>query len=779
MARQTLDLSTLAWRMGPAPRQPYSAHPADDRRAVRAWHPARVPGAVRADLAAAGLVPPVDTPEGIAAGDWVDAVDWWYEVQLPGGWPSNEQIVLEADGIDDRCAVWLDDRLLATHAGMFARQAVVLSPRVNAAGPHTLAVRIWGAGALPRLPNPPWRRLIRRALKLTDTTAEYFPDRMATPHAPFSFGWDFAPRVFGTGIWDDIRLVICRGAYIEDFYAVPEPLTADDPAPVRWQVRLDLQQFAGTPVAVEIEVAQGEELRFESTHPLAGTEQPERSSVPCRCVVEGCGDVRVVRLTVDTPPLRRWWPWDQGAPHLCRVTVRLLDAHGDVMDEASVTTGVRTVRRERLAGGAPWRFVVNDRPVFMRGANWTPADVLPGTVTPADYTRLLDMARNAGINFLRVWGGGVRERAPFWETCDRLGIMAWQEFPLACAFLDHHPRTASYLAALSDEARGTVRALRHHPSLIAWCGGNEINPQRERQPLAALTDVLAQEDDRRPWIPASPSDGDVHQWDVWHGFAPWAALQEQTPPFMSEFGLQALPDAATVAEMFPAGAPPSLDAAAWLARKAQPRKLRHYAGPQMAASISDAIELTQRLQAAALQAGIEACRIRREGGDAQPQPCGGVAFWQFNEPWRAMSWSVVDRAGRPKAAYEAIRRSYQPLLVAAQFARQPYTENDLFEATLWLVSDLPAAQPPCTAAAWLDNRRVWAHDVVDIPAAGAYRLGSVRVPLAAPPETLTLRLRRAGAVIAENRYDLQVPLPGPQPLASRLLRWLADRLLSA
>ncbi len=765
MARQTLDLSTLAWRMGPAPRQPYSASPADDRRAVRAWHPARVPGAVRADLAAAGLVPPVDTPEGIAAGDWVDAVDWWYAVQLPGGWRSNEQVVLEADGIDDRCAVWLDDRLLATHAGMFARQAVVLSPWVNGAGPHTLAIRIWGAGALPRLPNPPWRRLIRRALRLTGANTEYFPDRMATPHAPFSFGWDFAPRVFGTGIWDDIRLVTCRGAYIENLYAAAEPLTPDDPAPVRWQLRLALQQFTGTPAAVEVEVSQETEV----THTV-------RHDVTAR-------DGSTLALAFETPPLRRWWPWDQGEPHLCRVTVRLIDVHGDVMDEAGMTTGVRTVRREALPGGAPWQFVVNDRPVFLRGANWTPADILPGTVTPADYERLLGMARDAGINFLRVWGGGVRERAPFWETCDRLGIMAWQEFPLACAFLDHHPRTASYLSALSDEARGTVRALRHHPSLIAWCGGNEINVQRERLPLAALADVLAQEDDRRPWIPASPSDGDIHQWNVWHGFASWAALQEQAPPFMSEFGLQALPDAATVAEMFPAGAPPALSDAQWAARKAQPAKLRHYAGPDIAASIpvsnADAIRLTQRAQAAALQAGIEACRIRRESDNAQPRPCGGVAFWQFNEPWRAVSWSVVDRAGRPKAAYNAIRRSYQPLLVAAQFPRRPYTEGDLFEAALWLVSDLPSAQPPCTVEAWLDERAVWTRAAVDIPAAGAYRLGSMRERLAAPPETLTLRLLRNGAVVAENRYDLQVPLPGPQPLASRLLRWLADRLLAA
>ncbi|OQA47215.1 MAG: Exo-beta-D-glucosaminidase precursor [Chloroflexi bacterium ADurb.Bin325] len=760
-----IDLSALTWRMGPAPRQPFTARPADDRRAVRAWHPARVPGAVRADLAAAGLAPRPETPEDIAAGDWADAVDWWYEAQLLAGRRSDEQVVLEADGIDDRCAVWLDDRLLAVHAGMFARQALPLSPWIDAAGPHTLAIRIWGTGALPRLPNPPWRRLVRGALRLTGVGTEYFPDRMATPHAPFSFGWDFAPRIFGSGVWDDIRLVVCRGAYIADLRATPEPLTADDPAPVRWRVRLAWRQFTGTPVAVELEVAQG-----DVTH-----------KVRCDVTTE---DVSPAELTFETPPLRRWWPWDQGEPHLCRVTVRLLGAAGP-LDEASLTTGVCTVRREALADGTPWRFVINGRPVFLRGANWTPADILPGTVTPADYARLLVMARDAGVNFLRVWGGGVRERAAFWETCDRLGLMAWQEFPLACAFLDHHPRTAAYLAALADEARGAIRSLRHHPSLIAWCGGNEINPRRERLPLAALAEALAQEDGRRPWIPASPSDGDVHQWNVWHGFAPWTELSEQAPPFMSEFGLQALPDAATVAEMFPAGAPQSLFAAAWRARKAQPDKLRHYAGPEMTASLANAIRLTQRVQAAALQAGIEACRIRREGGDPTERPCGGVAFWQFNEPWRAVSWSVVDRAGRPKAAYAAVTRSYRPLLIAAQFPRREYRAGDIFEAELWLVNDLPPSKPgfpaedgALTAEAWLDDRRVWAADTAR-PGTGAYRLGAMRAALAARPEALTLRLLHRGAVVAENRYDLQVPLPGPQPLANRLLRWLADRLLAA
>ena len=108
-------------------------------------------------------------------------------------------------------------------------------------------------------------------------------------------------------------------------------------------------------------------------------------------------------------------------------------------------------------------------------------------MTEDGYARLLGMARGAGINFLRVWGGGVREKRAFWDNCDRLGIMAWQEFPLACAFLDHYPRERAYLDALAAEARGTMQALRNHPSLIAWCGGNEISPRRERLPLACAS----------------------------------------------------------------------------------------------------------------------------------------------------------------------------------------------------------------------------------------------------------------------------------------------------
>jgi beta-mannosidase len=802
MSRRIIDLSMLSWRFGRVERQPFGPQPVDDRASVAEWLPALVPGDVRADLIAAGRIPPVETPEGIAAGAWVDDYDWWYRTELSGGLAVDEIAVLEADGIDYLSAIWLDGQRLATHAGMFSRQSIVLSPWINATGsaPRELAIRVWGQGALLKLPNPSRRRVGWLVSKISPGT-EYFPDRMATPKAQFSFGWDFAPRLLSTGIWDDIRLVLTRGAYIEDLWVQAEPVLGrggaeerrcggeGETARARFAVRLRVRRWLAAALRAEVTIA------------------PEGFSAPSKQATLD------LDLSLDLSSARLWWPWDQGEPNLYRVTVRLLDDTG-VLDEASQVVGVRSVARAVFSDGGKWRWLINGRPVFLRGANWVPADVLPGRATEADYARLLGMARDAGINFLRVWGGGLREKRAFWDTCDRLGIMAWQEFPLACAFLDHYPRDRAYLDTLAAEARGTVRALRNHPSLIAWCGGNEISPRRERLPLETLAGVLVEEDPVRPWIPASPCDGDLHHWQVWHGFAPWTDLADLHAPFMSEFGMQALPDAATVTEIFPTGAPTSLSDPRWVERKAQIEKLRHYAGPDAdpatgsGRDLAGVIAATQRAQATALQVGIESCRLRREtlSGCAAPREdpltaetqrtrrrflrflrpprlcgehprCGGVAFWQLNEPSPAVSWAVIDRAGRPKAAYEMLRRAYQPILIAARFPWRRCAAGDIFRADIWLVNDGPVSWKGCCAEALLDGTMVWTATDVVLPPACVSPIGKLTVLLEAAPHALVLNLRCGELSLASNLYDLTVHLPGWQPRRTRIIHSIGEQLL--
>jgi beta-mannosidase len=769
MSRRILDLSTLQWRLGQAPPQPYHAAPADDRSAVREWLLATVPGDIRADLVAAGRIPPVETPEGIADGAWVDDRDWWYRAELPNVGqfavlPSI--IVLEAEGIDYTSAIWLDARLLATHAGMFARQTLILPPAFTAAGPHELAIRIWGGSSLPALPNPPARRALRWLFKKLSPGFEYFPNRMAAPKAQFSFGWDFSPRLLSAGIWDGLRLVAARDAYIEDLWVRAEPLSENDPTPTRWRLRLRVH--AAQTLRLRAEVVVGEEGAAAGSEAGAADGQETTLVVENIHLREAGADDLDLEFVMQS--VRRWWPWDQGEPRLYRVTVRLADEAGQ-MDEISRLTGVRTIARTNLPDGSPWRFAINGRSLFLRGANWVPADVLPGRVSPGDYARLLGQARDAGINFLRVWGGGVREKPDFWETCDRLGIMAWQEFPIACAFFDHYPRGQDYLQTLAAEARGIIRGLRSHPSLIAWCGGNEINPRRERVPLGAIEGVLQREDPGRPWIPASPSDGEVHQWQVWHGYAPWTELADTESPFMSEFGMQALPDMATLREMFDGAPPASLEDPRWGQRKAQVDKLRHYAGPRArSGDLAAAIEATQRVQAAALQAGIEACRLRRDAA-------GGVAFWQFNEPWPAVSWSVVDRGGRPKAAYRMLCHSFQPVLIALRFLGRARHSGEVWRAEIWLVNDGASDWKDCRAEAVLEGAPLWAAVGLALPGASAAPAGVLEWAAPSPQGVLRLRLLCGDVELASNSYDLDVYIAPPGPRRYRWNQALAARLL--
>jgi beta-mannosidase len=250
-----------------------------------------------------------------------------------------------------------------------------------------------------------------------------------------------------------------------------------------------------------------------------------------------------------------------------------------------------------------------------------------------------------------------------------------------------------------------------------------------------------------------------------------------------------LPSLETLAEMFPEGVPASLTDRRWAKRKAQVGKLLHYAGERARLSLSSAVEITQRVQATALQVGLEQARLRRPSyglppgeaarGRTEGALSGGVAFWQFNEPWRAVSWSVIDGAGRPKAAYEMLRRSYQPLLIAATFPWRAYAAGDTFQADVWLVNDGLDAAEGCCATADMDGRPVWGREHLTIYPASVQRLGQMDCRLAGVPLRLGLTLTGQDGPIAANEYDLGVPLPPERPVSTQVSHWLINRFLKA
>lgn len=474
------------------------------------------------------------------------------------------------------------------------------------------------------------------------------------------------------------------------------------------------------------------------------------------------------RLTCHLPEVALWQPWDRGQPCLYQIQLTLTEPTGKLLDRVTLRTGIRTVALHK------WQFDLNGRREFIRGLNWVPADSFPGRLRREDYSRLLNAARQSGANLLRVWGGGLQEKRAFYDLCDELGLLIWQEFPLACMFLGSYPRNAAYLSLVDAESRAIVRQLRHHPSVVLWCGGNEFSPRRNQPLLNTLAAVVKQADGTRPFIPVSPSfnhSRDAHNWHVWHGLAPIQAYQAENAAFLSEFGLQALPHPDTLTAALPD------PTTGWDTHHADIEKLRRYASSfndqltisdrQSGHNSSAIIRHSQLAQATALQTAIE--HMRRRKGQA-----GGLCLWQFNEPWPAISWSIVDYFGRPKLAYERLKVWYNPVLISLSFpVGRRWQAGQTFRAEIWAINDSLETFTDCQLQVALDGRTIHTQ-ALDLPPDSVRQLGNLAQRLAAPPELLTLSLHHQHQCIAHNRYPLSWSDEAGATSYLRLRRWLAD-----
>lgn len=764
--RRSVDLGGDAWQFGQAPRRPFTSPEAYDLPAVAEWLPATVPGNVRLDLLALGRIPDPFFGEGYRDSLWVETVDWWYRRPLevePLGPAGRAFLVFE--GIDYLSAVYVDGQELARHEGMFSRQVIEITPAL-AGGRAELAVRLWGSSALPRRQlngwQRAWQKLAQPLYGRWVGTPAGAPDRSATLKCQMSFGWDFAPPIRTMGIWDAARLVISGPVFIAAASATAQPSLPAGP---------DGRALADFEIELTLEADRARQVQAAVV--LSPVKSPRGGGAalgPLRFSLHAPAGASRQRLAFQLPEAALWQPWERGAQALYRLKITLFDegAGGEALDQIVVRTGVRAVA---LDG---WQISVNGQRLFARGLNWVPADSFPGRLRPERYAELLVLARESGANLLRVWGGGLREKQAFYDLCDELGLLVWQEFPFACMFLGAYPRDGAYLGRVEAECSAIVRQLRHHPSLALWCGGNEFSQSRNRPLLDTLRAVVQRHDGRRPFIPVSPSragGGDAHSWGVWHGFEPIRAYQAESARFLSEFGLQALPCLETLAAALPD------PATGWETHHADLRKLARYASlfepPDGAQSVQSSITSSQRAQAVALQTAIEHMR-RRQG----PEGTGGVCLWQFNEPWPAISWAIVDYFGRPKLAFERLQEMwYRPVLIGLNFeVGRRWQAGETFRAELWGVND--GEEPVTNGELEVQVEGEVVHrSAVDLPAGGARTLGALSHRFQQAPQEITLTLRRGGETIARNHYDLAWHDAGRGRIRRRLRRWIAGWLL--
>jgi beta-mannosidase len=754
MPRRIVTLNGGEWRLG---QSPPGASPAradwQELKRVAEWLPATVPGNVRADLMRAGRLPDLLRGTNAEAAWWVDDSCWWLSRDLTLSPGCAERVHLVLRGVDYIGDLFLNGHHLDRHEGMFSPQVYELTHLLRAE--NRLAVRIVGSHWLPTDRSSPWEKFLNHAEALLGGLPGRFPHRRDTLKCQMSFGWDFAPALRPMGIWDEVYAVVSGEVFIRDVEVRQQ--RARDKVLLVLKPTLDALRACGVQLRCTLasETFDGQPLVVEQPADLA----PGSSS-------------HIVEIAVPEP--RLWWPWDHGRPDLYCLTVKVLDGER-LLDATSQTVGLRQIE---LNG---WALHVNGQRIYARGANWVPADILPGRVTDGDYRELLALARQANMNMLRVWGGGLREKQAFYDLCDRLGILVWQEFPIACAFVTRYPRSPGYLRLVEGEARAIVRDLRHHPSLALWCGGNEFSPRRNAPLVAALQRAVAAEDPTRPFLPASPGNGDSHNWRVWHGFQPPSAYLDDSASFASEFGLQAPSDASTLRRFIPPDElwPP---APSWTYHGAGLPKLRRYAQPFLPSgedtTLDEFARASQHAQAHGLQIAIEHYRRRKAEG------CGGVLVWQLNEPWPAISWALIDFFRQPKAAYETVKRLFSPVLVSVEYPYRRFQPGDRFQARVWIVNDRAEALPGCNLEVTL-----WARDgqpaeclscTVEVRADSAEIANSLDWSL---PHgggwRLTCRLAQKGQALASNEYDLAVCDDLQPTWRQRMKVWLRDRLLPA
>ena len=669
--------------------------------------PATVPGSVHLDLLAAGLIadPFVDANEALQF--WVGGSDWELSRRLtlspaaPG-----ERVELVFHGLDTVATVLFDDQSLGTTENMHRTYRFDITGLVQNGGTeHTLAVRF----------ASPVEYAVERRDRLGDLPNPYHRPYNFIRKMACSFGWDWGPQLTTSAIWRSVEVVRLHTARLGD---------------VRVSAHLSDTGVGVVDVAADVVHASQTDLPdLRLTVEIAGV--VTEIAVPA-------GDT-TVSARVEVPGAVAWMPRGRGAQPLydVSVTLRDSDAVAATRDHWTRRVGFRSIAIDRTADADGERFAitVNGERVWVRGMNWIPASCFPGELQRSDYHRLLVDAAAAGCNLIRVWGGGIYENDDFYDVCDEVGLLVWQDFAFACAAYPEELLAAEVEA----EAIDNITRLMSHASLALWCGNNENlwgwedwdwkRPVGDRtwgggfyhQLLPRLT---AQLDPTRPYIPGSPcSSGDrhpndpatgpIHIWDVWND-CDYPYYLTYRPRFVSEFGFQAPATYATLSRVITQRPIEVTGVAMGVHQKANDgelklrRSLDAHFGP--VDGLDDWWFLSQVNQARAIETGVGHFR-------AQHDHCSGVIWWQLNDCWPVVSWSVIDFDGRRKPAWFATRDAFADRTVVFDTVLAG-------EWSLVFVND--------TREAWTDTARVsvvaadgtvHAHDVpVAVPADGSTSL---------------------------------------------------------
>ena len=654
------------------------------------WLPAEVPGHVHLDLLRAGAIPDPFYRLNERAVAWVDETDFVYETTFHVDKPAPPHAYLVFHGLDTVADITLNGEPLGYADNMYIPHEFPVGGHLKAgegeAGDNVLRVTFYSSLRIGRERHREWEA------GGNDTRPhDWFAwgPRCFVRKAQYMYGWDWGPELLGCGLWQGVELVTVPVARITDW---------------KYDVEFTDDNNAIVTVTVDVERAFGTEDRLLTVKfDLMATDVPTKIRATgihsYKSYKTGCEPILAevpadknqtrVMATFALSEVRRWYPAGYGDPalYVLHLTLSAQDKKVEFLPTRIALRTIELIREPDVKGqGEGFKFRVNGIDVFAKGANWIPNDSFPARIKPRKYGKHLQMGQRlhsayaAGFNMLRIWGGGLYESERFYQRCDFLGILVWQDFPYACAA---YPDNEHYQEVARKEAVAAVRRIRNHPCLALWCGNNEndwfYTKRSPEQPRFLgetlyhniLPAVVAEEDPKTPYWPSSPfggeadandqNFGDNHNWDVWHGRGDWVHYTENDARFCSEFGFASSCGLAAWDKcLAPEDKHPHSPAVRWhdKTRKGYDVYLDyiklHYPEPQ---TLEDLVYYSQINQAEALKFGVEHYR-RRKGR------CWGTLFWQLNDCWPTQSWAVIDSEGGPKAAYYACKKFYAPLLLS-------------------------------------------------------------------------------------------------------------------
>ena len=614
----------------------------------RRWINAEIPGTVHTDLLKSKIIPDPFFADNELALRWISESDWIYKTyfDLPKDFKNEESVYLVFEGLDTVADIYINGNKIGHAQNMFLKYEFDISDKIKKRN-NDLHIRFTSASKYGRSQEKKFGKL----------PVALNTERVYLRKAQYSFGWDWGPSFATCGLWRPVYLL--QKSEIEIVNVTFDTLSISENTAIV-NIKAEINNQRGISNNVKIKLI-GNSSAIEKTIPnsSSGLIQTE--------------------LEIANPKL--WWPNNYGEQNLYDLIIQIVNEKEKILFETKKKVGIRTIILNLdNHGKSSFNFIINEKPIFIKGANWIPSDSFLPRISEDKYSSLVRLAKEANMNMLRVWGGGFYEEDAFYRLCDEAGILVWQDFMFACA---SYPEHDDFMSNVEEEIKQNVYRLQSHPAMAIWCGNNENEwGWYQLQKIGGkempgykiyhelIPHILEEIDPQRPYWPSSPfgnednpnseKSGNRHQWDLWSNWIDYSNVKNDNSLFVTEFGFQSSASSETIRKALPKEVQHSQSRLFEYHNKQEEGQERLFkfmsSHLPVRTELDEFIYLTQINQGLALRECVEHWLSRH-------QQTNGAIIWQLNDCWPVASWSLIDSGLIPKLSYYMVKRSFSEKII--------------------------------------------------------------------------------------------------------------------